>query len=66
MREGVTGLIVEPDDPGAVATAVIRLLGDGSLRRRLGHAGRAAVEEYYNWDRVAADLRRIDEEFRLS
>jgi phosphatidylinositol alpha-1,6-mannosyltransferase len=66
VREGVTGLIVEPEDPGAVATAAIRLLGDESLRRRMGHAGRAAVEEYYNWDRVAADLRRIDEEFRRS
>ena len=66
VREGVTGVVIEPDDPGAVAGAVIRLLGDEPLRRRMGDAGRKAVEEYYNWDRVAADLIRIDKEFRLS
>jgi len=64
VREGVTGVIVEPDDPGSVAAAAIRLLEDEPLRRRMGHAGRAAVEEYYNWDRVAADFVRIDQEFR--
>ncbi|HEV2751100.1 MAG TPA: glycosyltransferase family 4 protein [Gemmatimonadales bacterium] len=66
VREGVTGLIIEPDDPGAVAAAAIRLLGDASLRQGMGRAGRVAVEEYYNWDRVAADLIRIDWEFRRS
>ena len=66
VREGVTGLVIEPEDPAAVAAAAIRLLGDESLRRQMGRAGRAAVEEYYNWDRVAADLMRIDREFRTS
>jgi len=32
----------------------------------MGAAGRRAVETYYNWDRVAADLLRIDREFRAS
>lgn len=66
VREGVTGVIVEPDDPGSVAAAAVRLLEDEPLRRRMGQAGRTAVEEYYNWDRVAADLIRIDREFRTS
>ncbi|HKW41187.1 MAG TPA: glycosyltransferase family 4 protein, partial [Gemmatimonadales bacterium] len=64
VREGETGLIIEPDDPAAVAAAVSRLLGDAELRARLGAAGRKAVERYYNWDRVAADLIAIDQEFR--
>lgn len=64
VREGETGLLVDPDDPAAVAATAIRLLGDDALRRRMGAAGRAAVETYYNWDRVAADLIRIDREFR--
>jgi len=42
------------------------VLEDDALRRRLGAAGRAAVEHYYNWDRVTADLLRIDREFRRS
>ena len=66
VREGETGFLVDPDDPAAVAATAIRLLGDDGLRRRMGAAGRAAVETYYNWDRVAADLIRIDREFRES
>jgi phosphatidylinositol alpha-1,6-mannosyltransferase len=66
VREGETGLLVDPDDPAAVAGAAVRLLEDEALRRRLGAAGREAVERYYNWDRVTADLIRIDREFRRS
>ena len=66
IREGETGLLVEPDDPAAVTAAAVRVLEDEALRRRLGAAGRAAVESYYNWDRVTADLVRIDREFRRS
>ena len=64
VRDGETGLLVDPDDPGAVAHAITRLLGDAELRRRMGAAGRRAVETYYNWDRVARDLIAIDREFR--
>jgi phosphatidylinositol alpha-1,6-mannosyltransferase len=64
IREGETGLLVDPYDPAAVAAGINRLLGDAELRRRMGAAGRRAVESYYNWDRVARDLMRIDHEFR--
>jgi phosphatidylinositol alpha-1,6-mannosyltransferase len=64
VRDGETGLLVDPDDPLAVAAGINRLLGDPELRRRFGAAGRRAVETYYNWDRVAADLIRIDAAFR--
>jgi len=47
-----------------VTAATVRVLEDEALRHRLGAAGRAAVEGYYNWDRVTADLVRIDREFR--
>ncbi len=64
VREDETGILVDPDDPAAVANGVTRLLGDEPLRRRMGVAGRRAVETYFNWDRVSRDLIRIDEEFR--
>ena len=64
VREGETGILVDAGDPAAVAAGITRLLGDAELRRRMGAAGRRAVETYYNWDRVARDLIRIDGEFR--
>jgi len=64
VREGETGILVDPDEPAAVAAGITQLLRDDALRRRMGGAGRRAVETYYNWDRVARDLIRIDAEFR--
>jgi len=62
VRDGDTGLLVEAEQPDAVAEAVARLLDDPPLRARLGAAGRRAAESHYNWDRVTADLRRIGQE----
>jgi len=64
VREGETGILVDPDDPAAIAAGINRLLADASLRQQLGAAGRRAVETFYNWDRVVADLSRIDAAFR--
>src|SRR5207247_509826 len=60
VNDGETGFVVNPDDPDAVAAALKRLLGDQLLARRLGQAGRKAIETYYNWDRVIRDLRDIE------
>ena len=64
MRDGATGVLVDPESPAAVAVAVNRLLTDEPLRRQMGAAGRQAVETYFNWERVSRDLLRIDAEFR--
>jgi starch synthase len=50
--EGETGLVVPPDDPGALAEALLRLLEDPTYARRLGTNGRARVESELNWDAV--------------
>jgi phosphatidyl-myo-inositol dimannoside synthase len=63
VRDGVTGILVDSTDPAEVAATLRLLLNDAELRRRLGHAGRKAVEDYFNWDRVTADVRRIGREF---
>jgi phosphatidyl-myo-inositol dimannoside synthase len=62
VREGETGLLVDAEQPREVSGAVRTLLDDRALAARLGAAGRRAVETYYNWDRVAADLARIGHE----
>jgi len=62
VRNGETGLLVEPEDGAAVTEAVCRLLADEPLAQRLAAAGRQEVERYYNWDRVVRDLRAIESE----
>jgi len=64
VRDGETGILVDPDDPAAVAAGITELLGNPERRKQLGAAGRKAVESYYNWDRVARDLIEIDRRYR--
>jgi phosphatidylinositol alpha-1,6-mannosyltransferase len=61
VREGETGLLVDPRDAAAAADAIGRILGDAALARRLGDTGRRAAETVYNWDRVARTLRALAE-----
>jgi len=43
VRDGITGLVVEPANPEAIAKAVLRLAADPDLRMKLGSAARAHV-----------------------
>ena len=54
VRHGDTGLLVEPDDPAALAAALARLLADPGLGRRL--AGRELVLAEFNSRRSALEL----------
>ncbi len=46
VEDGTTGLLVEPRNAEALATALATVLGDAGLRRRLGEAGRRRVEAF--------------------
>ncbi|MEX1248618.1 MAG: glycosyltransferase family 4 protein [Anaerolineales bacterium] len=48
-----TGLLVLPEDTGALRSALERLLPDAELRRRMGAAARKRVAAEYSWRRVA-------------
>ena len=52
-RGGHTALLVPPNDPGAMAGAIVRALDDAGLRRRLARAGRARVVERFSWRATA-------------
>ncbi|WP_420918939.1 glycosyltransferase [Streptomyces lonarensis] len=61
VEDGVTGLLVPPEDPGGrlLAEAVRSLLDDPGRLARLGAAGRARVLDRYGWDRVADGVARV-------
>lgn len=59
VRDGETGLLVDPEDPRDVAATIGELPGDPARARALGEAGRRAVESFYNRPRVMADLCAI-------
>jgi glycosyltransferase involved in cell wall biosynthesis len=59
--DGVTGLLVPPDDPDATAAALYRLFADPELAIRLGRAGQAVVRERFDGDRLAGDLAALFE-----
>jgi glycosyltransferase involved in cell wall biosynthesis len=52
VADGETGLLVPPQDPPALRTAIDSLLADQALRRRRGEAGRKRIAELCDWDRV--------------
>jgi rhamnosyl/mannosyltransferase len=47
-EDGLTGLLVAPNDAGALAAAINRLLSDPRLRARMGEAGRARVAQEFS------------------
>jgi glycosyltransferase involved in cell wall biosynthesis len=59
-RRGL-GITVKPEDPGALADAIIRLLKDNPLRRKMGDEGRDYVERERSWKIVAQRTQDIIE-----
>ena len=59
VADGETGLLVPPRDAGALAGALLCLVQDEGLRRRLGKAGRAFVQAHYSWAENAAQMEEL-------
>jgi alpha-maltose-1-phosphate synthase len=57
--DGVTGLLVPPGQPAALAAALTSVLQDPERARMMGRAGRARVEERFSWASVAERTERV-------
>ena len=57
--DGVTGLLVPPRDPVALATALEQLLSDPAQRRRLGEAGRERVTAEFSLEQMVARISDV-------
>jgi L-malate glycosyltransferase len=61
VRDRITGILIPPRDPTAIADALEELLKDEQLRSRLGTNGRKFVLENYEWTENASRVERIYE-----
>jgi glycosyltransferase involved in cell wall biosynthesis len=55
-RDGIEGFVVPPDDPDALADALVTLAHDPALVERFALAARARVLDGFTAERVAADF----------
>ena len=60
-----SGLMVPPENPAATANAIITLLSDKELGKRLGHYGRSRVLSEFNWKKPAEQFENKLAELRL-
>ena len=61
IHHGVSGFLVPPDDPGALAAAILRLLLDPSQAKAMGEAGEKLAAERFT---TAAMMNRITDTYR--
>jgi glycosyltransferase involved in cell wall biosynthesis len=59
--DGVTGFLIPPKDPTALADGIGRLCDEPPLRRAMGERARARVRQRFSSDRMAADYIRLCE-----
>ena len=59
VQHGVTGVLVPPRQPQALAQAVHQLLRHPEQRKRFGEAGRKYVEQYFTAPRMAAQTLQL-------
>jgi len=55
--DGKTGYLVDPEDPEAIAAAIVRLLENRPLREQMGEFGRERAIAEFDWSRCAVKLQ---------
>jgi glycosyltransferase involved in cell wall biosynthesis len=59
VADGETGWLVEPDDVGGLAAALLRAIDDPAERARRGARARAVAVERYGWPKLAERLAGV-------
>jgi len=56
---GETGLLVPPGDSGALARAILKLLRNKDLARKMGESGKRRIEGFFTLDRMIEDIETL-------
>jgi glycosyltransferase involved in cell wall biosynthesis len=59
LKDGTTGLLILPQDPTALATALIKLLSDDKLTARIAAAGHDYVKQNFSFERLVAEMDHL-------
>lgn len=62
IEDGVSGLLVEPENAVALAAAIQRLIDDPELRESMGKAAHFRIEEHFSIEQEVAAHERLYEE----
>jgi D-inositol-3-phosphate glycosyltransferase len=66
VDDGVTGLLVRPQSPDAVAPAVRRLLAAPGLRDAMGESAMNRVRDAFDWQHVAQAADQVYRDMRVT
>jgi glycosyltransferase involved in cell wall biosynthesis len=59
ITHGENGLLVPTKNSKALANAILRLLIDGDLRKKLGNNARQLMVEKYNWNIISEKIEQV-------
>jgi len=59
IEDGVTGFLVPPQNPKALAVALGKLVNDASLRLKMGHRGKKHVLRHFTLERMMAQTEDL-------
>jgi len=61
VREGISGYLVPPEDPGALAASLLQVIRDAALRKRMGAGSAALFREQFH---AAAMAEKVEHVYR--
>lgn len=59
VSDGVTGVLVEPENKDQIAEAIIKILSDENLAKKLGEQGKERGEKEFNWNMQAEKFKKL-------
>ena len=65
IEDGVSGLLVAPKDPQALAKAILQLLRNQGLAKQMGRVAQERVRTQFSFERLLSDLDSLYLEARL-